>query len=49
MGLGVTNLPPWISTVFPGFIRDVEERERLLLAQGRHEVDFPARQRDAFS
>ncbi len=25
----------------PGFIRDVEERERLLLAQGRHEVDFP--------
>lgn len=30
----------------PGFIRDVEERERLLLAQGRHEVDFPARQRD---
>lgn len=26
----------------PGFIRDVEERERLLLAQGRHEVDFRA-------
>ncbi|MDI5166064.1 hypothetical protein MJL22_27545, partial [Salmonella enterica subsp. enterica serovar Montevideo] len=25
----------------PGFIRDVETRERLLLAQGRHEVDFP--------
>ncbi len=25
----------------PGFMRDVEERERLLLAQGRHEVDFP--------
>ncbi len=25
----------------PGFTRDVEERERLLLAQGRHEVDFP--------
>ncbi len=24
----------------PGFIRDVETRERLLLAQGRHEVDF---------
>ncbi len=25
----------------PGFIRDVETRERLLLARGRHEVDFP--------
>ncbi|EAM4608310.1 L-serine ammonia-lyase [Salmonella enterica] len=25
----------------PGFIRDVETRGRLLLAQGRHEVDFP--------
>jgi len=26
----------------PAFIRDVETRGRLLLAQGRHEVDFPA-------
>lgn len=25
----------------PGFIRDVETRGRLLLAQGQHEVDFP--------
>ncbi|WP_455424727.1 L-serine ammonia-lyase [Dryocola sp. LX212] len=25
----------------PGFIRDVETREKLWLAQGRHEVDFP--------
>ncbi|GDX04222.1 L-serine ammonia-lyase [Buttiauxella sp. A111] len=25
----------------PAFIRDVETRERLWLAQGRHEVDFP--------
>jgi len=25
----------------PGFIRDVEERQRLLLANGTHEVDFP--------
>ncbi|WP_031523494.1 L-serine ammonia-lyase [Siccibacter colletis] len=25
----------------PAFIRDVETRERLLLAQGQHEVDFP--------
>ncbi|WBM72368.1 L-serine ammonia-lyase [Buttiauxella sp. WJP83] len=25
----------------PAFIRDVEARERLWLAQGRHEVDFP--------
>jgi L-serine dehydratase len=25
----------------PGFIRDVETRGRLMLAQGRHEVDFP--------
>ncbi|NIY46842.1 L-serine ammonia-lyase [Cedecea colo] len=25
----------------PGFIRDVEARDRLWLAQGRHEVDFP--------
>lgn len=25
----------------PGFIRDVEERQRLLIANGRHEVDFP--------
>ncbi|MBJ3813741.1 L-serine ammonia-lyase [Shimwellia pseudoproteus] len=26
----------------PGFIRDVQTRGRLLLANGRHEVDFPA-------
>lgn len=26
----------------PAFIRDVETRGRLLLAQGQHEVDFPA-------
>ncbi|PUX42829.1 serine dehydratase beta chain, partial [Cronobacter sakazakii] len=25
----------------PAFIRDVETRGRLLLAQGAHEVDFP--------
>ncbi|MEQ4532334.1 MAG: L-serine ammonia-lyase [Mixta sp.] len=25
----------------PAFIRDVEQRERLLLANGQHEVDFP--------
>ncbi|MCU5775801.1 L-serine ammonia-lyase [Erwiniaceae bacterium BAC15a-03b] len=25
----------------PGFIRDVEQRQRLLLASGQHEVDFP--------
>ncbi|CAO96571.1 L-serine ammonia-lyase [Erwinia tasmaniensis] len=25
----------------PGFIRDVEQRQRLLLADGAHEVDFP--------
>lgn len=25
----------------PGFIRDVEQRQRLLLANGAHEVDFP--------
>ncbi|MDZ7278227.1 L-serine ammonia-lyase [Pantoea eucrina] len=25
----------------PAFIKDVEQRERLLLAQGAHEVDFP--------
>ncbi|WP_437612126.1 L-serine ammonia-lyase [Erwinia sp. V71] len=25
----------------PGFIRDVEQRQRLLLANGQHEVDFP--------
>lgn len=25
----------------PGFIRDVEDRQRLLIANGRHEVDFP--------
>ncbi len=25
----------------PGFMRDVRERERLLIAQGSHEVDFP--------
>jgi len=25
----------------PGFIRDVEQRQRLLLANGEHEVDFP--------
>ncbi|CAX59986.1 L-serine dehydratase 1 [Erwinia billingiae Eb661] len=25
----------------PAFIRDVEQRQRLLLANGRHEVDFP--------
>ncbi|MBZ0344528.1 L-serine ammonia-lyase, partial [Salmonella enterica subsp. enterica serovar Infantis] len=30
-----------IDSRIPGFIRDVETRERLLLAQGRHKVDFP--------
>lgn len=41
MGLA-GNLPDTVDIdSIPAFIRDVETRERLLLAQGRHEVDFP--------
>ncbi|HGU9769861.1 L-serine ammonia-lyase [Morganella morganii subsp. morganii] len=41
MGLA-GNLPDSVDIdAIPGFIRDVEERERLLLANQRHEVDFP--------
>ncbi|WP_413493658.1 L-serine ammonia-lyase [Morganella psychrotolerans] len=41
MGLA-GNLPDAVDIdAIPGFIRDVEERERLLLANLRHEVDFP--------
>ncbi|CNK08340.1 L-serine dehydratase 2 [Yersinia frederiksenii] len=42
MGLA-GNLPDTVDIdAIPGFIRDVESRERLLLANGSHEVDFPA-------
>lgn len=41
MGLA-GNLPDTVDIDnIPEFIRDVEHRERLLLAQGAHEVDFP--------
>ncbi|ANI28675.1 serine dehydratase [Yersinia entomophaga] len=41
MGLA-GNLPDTVDIdSIPEFIRDVEHRERLLLAQGAHEVDFP--------
>lgn len=42
MGLA-GNLPDTVDIdAITGFIRDVELRERLLLANGKHEVDFPA-------
>ena len=42
MGLA-GNLPDTVNIdAIPAFIRDVQERGRLLLAQGRVEVDFPA-------
>ena len=42
MGLA-GNLPDTVDIdAISGFIRDVELRERLLLANGSHEVDFPA-------
>ncbi|CNH42829.1 L-serine dehydratase 2 [Yersinia frederiksenii] len=42
MGLA-GNLPDTVDIdAIQGFIRDVESRERLLLANGSHEVDFPA-------
>ncbi|WP_145578054.1 L-serine ammonia-lyase [Yersinia alsatica] len=42
MGLA-GNLPDTVDIdAIPGFIRNVESRERLLLANGSHEVDFPA-------
>lgn len=42
MGLA-GNLPDTVDIdAIPRFIRDVESRERLLLANGSHEVDFPA-------
>ncbi|MGG2142202.1 L-serine ammonia-lyase [Symbiopectobacterium sp. RP] len=41
MGLA-GNMPDTIAIdAIPEFIRDVEQRERLLLANGQHEVDFP--------
>ncbi|MEC5318892.1 L-serine ammonia-lyase [Brenneria populi subsp. brevivirga] len=41
MGLA-GNMPDSVDIdAIPGFIRDVEQRQRLLLAGGRHEVDFP--------
>ncbi|MGL5386968.1 MAG: L-serine ammonia-lyase [Serratia sp. (in: enterobacteria)] len=41
MGLA-GNLPHDVDIdSIPGFIRDVEQRGRLLLAKGEHEVDFP--------
>ncbi|WP_224558150.1 L-serine ammonia-lyase [Pectobacterium versatile] len=41
MGLA-GNMPDTVDIdAIPGFIRDVEQRERLLLANGQHEVDFP--------
>ncbi len=41
MGLA-GNMPDTVDIdAIPSFIRDVEERQRLLLAQGQHEVDFP--------
>ncbi|XPE55728.1 serine dehydratase beta chain [Shigella flexneri] len=41
MGLAGTSPPPWISTVFPVLLRRRRARNALLLAQGRHELDFP--------
>src|SRR5690606_13497506 len=36
------NLPDSVDIDgIPGFIRDVEQRQRLMLAGGLHEVDFP--------
>ena len=41
MGLA-GNMPDTVDIdAIPGFIRDVEQRQRLLLAHGQHEVDFP--------
>jgi len=41
MGLA-GNMPDTVDIdSIPGFIRDVEQRQRLLLAHGQHEVDFP--------
>nr|WP_302444265.1 L-serine ammonia-lyase [Hafnia alvei] len=41
MGLA-GNMPDTVDIdAIPGFIRDVEQRQRLLLANGQHEVDFP--------
>lgn len=41
MGLA-GNMPDTVDIdAIPGFIRDVEQRQRLLLALGQHEVDFP--------
>ncbi|MBW7983176.1 L-serine ammonia-lyase [Enterobacillus tribolii] len=41
MGLA-GNMPDSVDIdAIPGFIRDVEQRQRLLLANGCHEVDFP--------
>lgn len=43
MGLA-GNMPDTVDIdAIPGFIRDVEQRERLLLANGQHEVDFTRR------
>ena len=36
------NMPDTVDIdSIPGFIRDVEQRQRLMLANGLHEVDFP--------
>ncbi|VDZ62047.1 L-serine dehydratase 1 [Serratia odorifera] len=36
------NMPDTVDIdSIPGFIRDVEQRQRLMLASGMHEVDFP--------
>lgn len=41
MGLA-GNMPDSVDIdMIPGFIKDVEQRGRLLLAKGQHEVDFP--------
>ncbi|ANI31828.1 serine dehydratase [Yersinia entomophaga] len=41
MGLA-GNMPDTVDIdSIPGFIRDVEQREKLMLANGLHEVDFP--------
>ena len=41
MGLGGESPDTVDIDAIPAFIKDVEQRERLLLAKGAHEVDFP--------
>lgn len=43
MGLAGNMPDTVVIDAIPAFIRDVEQRERLPLALGRHEVDFPRR------